>query len=74
MTPKDEAWLEDLVNRIDDAILLYQDTQPPHNITAALLSRVVLLMQADPSTGKDLLRYVWEQLDAIEQGNPGDYL
>lgn len=69
-----DAWLEDFVNQVDEAILQYQDTQPPHNLAGALLSRVVLLMQQDPSTGKDLVRYVWEQLDAMDQARPGDYL
>jgi hypothetical protein len=28
----------------------------------------------DPSVGKELLKYVWEQLDVIEQANPGSML
>ena len=46
----------------------------PHNISAILLSRVTLLMTMDPTTGKGLLKYVWEQLDAIEQADPGSMI
>ena len=69
----DEDALVDFVNRIDDAILDHED-MGNHNLAGALLSRVVLLMQENPSTGKDLVRYVWEKLDEMDSANPGDFL
>ena len=72
MAIDDEA-LVDFVNRVDDAILDHED-MGNHNLAGALLSRVVLLMQQDPATGKDLVRYVWEKLDEMDSANPGDFL
>lgn len=69
----DEDALVDFVNRVDDAILDHED-MGNHNLAGALLSRVVLLMQQDPGTGKDLVRYVWEKLDEMDSANPGDFL
>ena len=65
--------MNDIVNRLDDVIKDYPHI-PAHNLTAVLLSRVVLLMTMDPPTGKDLLKYVWEQLDEIEQADPGNLI
>ena len=73
LTPEDDDALLDFVNRVDDAILDHDD-MGNHNLAGALLSRVVLLMQQDPALGKDLVRYVWEKLDEIDQANPGDLL
>jgi hypothetical protein len=73
MTPEDAEWLMAFTTQLDELLECYSD-QPPHNLTGALLSRVVLLQQLDPATGKDLVRYVWERLDDIEQANPGDLL
>lgn len=69
--PNDEE-LSDLVDSIDDLLLDYKD-MGAHNLAGVLLSRVVLLVQHDPALGKDLVRYVWERLDQIEQDNPGDH-
>jgi len=68
-----EDILIEFVNRIDDVIANYPD-EPAHNIAGALLSRVTLLMVADPSVGKALVQYVWDKLDELEQSNPGQYL
>ena len=68
-----EQELIEFVNRIDSAIIDYEH-MGNHNIAGALLSRIVLLMQTDPQTGKDLVRYVWEKLDEIDQANPGQLL
>lgn len=73
LTPSGDEWLEEFVNQLDDVILQYNDI-PNHNLAGALLSRIVLLMQQDPSTGKDLVRFVWEKLDEIEQGDPGNLI
>jgi hypothetical protein len=62
-----------IVNRLDDIVKDYPDI-PAHNLTAVFLSRVVLLMTMDPQTGKDLLKYVWQQLDEIEQADPGSMI
>ena len=73
MIEDDDKELVELVNKLDDVILMY-DYMENHSLAGVLLSRVVLLMQSDPATGKDLLRYVWEKLDEIEQASPGDFL
>jgi len=70
----DEDLLVELVNELDAVIIKYQDELEPHNVAGVLLSRVTLLMQTDPDTGKDLLRFVWEKLDELQQSNPGQFL
>jgi hypothetical protein len=52
----------------------HQDKYPPHSIAGILLSRVTLLMISDPLVGKELLKFVWNKLDELEQSNPGQYL
>lgn len=74
MASVDDERLIELVNDLDAVILKYQDEFAPHNITGVLLSRITLLMQSDTQTGKELLRFVWEKLDELEQSNPGSYL
>ena len=61
--------LTDLVNQIDQALIDHPDVAA-HNAAGVLLSRVVLLMSLDPATGKQLVKYVWERLDELEQSNP----
>jgi hypothetical protein len=65
--------MDSLVSKLDKVILDYQDCAP-HNVAAVLLSRVTLLMTMDPSTGKGLVKYVWEKLDEIEQADPSNFL
>lgn len=67
--PEDDRLVE-LVDDIDDLLLEHQD-MGAHNLAGVLLSRVVLLVQNEPALGKDLVRYVWERLDQMEQDNPG---
>jgi len=69
----DDGRLEELVAKLDEVIQQFPEMMP-HNISAILLSRVTLLMTMDPTTGKGLLKYVWEQLDAIEQADPGSMI
>lgn len=59
-----------LVDDLDRVIVQYHDCEE-HNIAGVLLSRFTLLMTMDPSVGKELVKYVWEKLDEIEQANPG---
>jgi hypothetical protein len=66
--------IEDFINDLDMLILKYQDKFEAHNITGMLLSRVTLLASTDPSVGKELLKFVWNKLDELEQSNPGQYL
>lgn len=66
--------IKDLVDRIDVVIGDALEDMESHNIAAILLSRVTHLLADDPSVGKGLVRVVWEQLDEIEQENPGDIL
>jgi len=61
-----------LVNDLDDVIARYPEAA--HNIAGVLLSRVTLLMTSDPATGKELLKFVWNKLDELEQSNPNQYL
>jgi hypothetical protein len=72
MKPSDQR-LEELVVELDRVIAQFQDFEA-HSLAGVLLSRVTLLMTMDPSVGKHLLKYVWEQLDAIEQANPGSMI
>jgi len=69
----DDKRLDELVAKLDAVIEQFPDMMP-HNISAILLSRVTLLMTMDPATGKGLLKYVWEQLDQIEQADPGSMI
>jgi hypothetical protein len=66
--------IEDFINDLDTLILKYQDQFEAHNISGMLLSRITLLMSTDPSVGKELLKFVWNKLDELEQSNPGQYL
>ena len=71
--PTDQDLIE-LVNELDDLILKWNPKFANHNITGVLLSRVTLLMQTDPQTGKGLLQFVWQKLDELEQSDPNSYL
>jgi hypothetical protein len=70
----DDGKLEELVNDLDEVILKYQEDFQAHNVAGILLSRVTLLMSTDPSVGKELLKFVWNKLDELEQSDPGQYL
>jgi len=73
MDDVDDKQLEEFIAKLDAVIVQYPN-MAPHNISALLLSRVTLLMTMDPATGKGLLKYVWEQLDEIEQADPGSMI
>lgn len=64
-----EHELIELITALDKVIEAWPN-EPRHNLAGALLSRVVHLMESDPSTGKQLVQYVWETLDEIETNNP----
>jgi len=66
--------LVEFITDLDMVIAEHQDKYPPHNIAGILLSRVTLLMSSDPSVGKELLKFVWNKLDELEQSDPGQYL
>jgi len=66
--------LNSFIDELDTLIFKYEDVFEAHSVTAMLLSRVTLLMTMEPAVGKDLLKYVWEQLDIIEQADPGNML
>lgn len=74
LSPDEDKALEELVRELDSIIVKYEGRLAAHNVSAILLSRVTLLQTMDPGVGKDLLKYVWEQLDTIEQANPGGML
>lgn len=67
-----EDSLAALVNELD--LLIARYPEPAHNLAGVLLSRVTLLMVDDPATGKELVKYVWNKLDELEQSNPSQYL
>lgn len=69
-----EQDLEDFITDLDAVIFKYEDRFEAHNITGMLLSRITLLMTMEPALGKELLKYVWTQLDEIEQANPGSMI
>lgn len=62
-----------MIDQLDEVIKQYAHCEA-HNIAGILLSRVTLLMTMDTSTGKELLRYVWEKLDEIEQADPSNLI
>jgi hypothetical protein len=66
--------LIEFITDLDMVIAEHQDKYPPHSIAGILLSRVTLLMIHDPVVGKELLKFVWNKLDELEQSNPGQYL
>jgi len=66
--------IEDFIDELDKVIHKYEGIFAAHNVAGMLLSRVTLLMTMDPAVGKQLLKYVWEQLDEIEQANPGSMI
>ena len=66
--------IEDFINDLDLLILQYQDSFANHNIAGMLLSRVTLLTSTDVAVGKELLKFVWNKLDELEQSDPGQYL
>jgi hypothetical protein len=70
----DDGKIEELINDLDQVILKYQEDFQAHNVAGILLSRVTLLMSTDPATGKELLKFVWNKLDELEQSDPGQYL
>ena len=70
----DEDKLVSFTHDIDTVIAKYQGDFAPHNISGILLSRVTLLMSHDTEVGKELLKFVWNKLDELEQSNPGQYL
>ena len=66
--------IETFIKDLDAVIFKYEGIFQSHNIAGMLLSRVTLLMTMDPAVGKELLKYVWEQLDQIEQADPGSMI
>jgi hypothetical protein len=66
--------IEDFIEDLDAVIMKYQDAFAAHNVAGMLLSRVTLLMSTDPTVGKELLKFVWNKLDELEQSDPGQYL
>jgi len=66
--------IETFIKDLDAVIYKYEDVFQSHNLAGMLLSRVTLLMTMDPAVGKELLKYVWEQLDQIEQADPGSMI
>ena len=66
--------IEDFINDLDLVIAQYQDKFANHKIAGMLLSRVTLLMSTDTAVGKELLKFVWNKLDELEQSDPGQYL
>jgi hypothetical protein len=70
----DDHALNELIEDLDTVIAKYLHLYPPHSISGVLLSRLTLLMADDPITGKELLKFVWNKLDELEQSNPGQYL
>lgn len=69
-----EQDIEDFIDDLDKVIFKYENKFEAHNVAGMLLSRVTLLCTMDPAVGKELVKYVWEQLDIIEQADPGQYL
>ena len=73
MTQITDAELDTLITNLDTLLLQYNHC-PAHEVAGALLSRITLLMTMDPSVGKELVKYVWQQLDTIEQADPGSMI
>ena len=64
-----EEILKQFILDIDEVVGRHRELGA-HVITGALLSRVVLLMQFEPETGLNLIRYAWEKLDEVNQNSP----
>jgi hypothetical protein len=62
----DDADLVEFLDKLDTIIA--SSKFEPHIIAAMLLSRVTHLTSEDPTTGKQLVQYVLDQLDEIERG------
>ena len=65
--------MNNLVDDLDRIIINYADCEA-YNVASVLLSRFTLLMTMQPGIGKELVKYVWEQLDIIEQADPNNML
>ena len=63
--------MEQFIDDLDQVIAKWAATFEPHIQASMLLSRVTHLVSEDPVTGKALVKYVWEQLDLIDQGTQG---
>jgi len=70
----DDKDLVEFVTELDNLIVKWGDIYSAHNLSGILLSRVTLLMSTDPIVGKELLKFVWNKLDELEQSNPSQYL
>ena len=69
----DEQLLK-FINELDDLVVKWRDCYEDHHIAGILLSRITLLMSNDTAVGKELLKFVWNKLDELEQSNPEQYL
>ena len=74
MEEKNDNDILEFITELDELILKYEDKFAAHSISGLLLSRITLLMSTDPIVGKELLKFVWNKLDELEQSNPGQYL
>jgi hypothetical protein len=63
--------IEQFIDQLDQLVARHTPDFEPHIIASMLLSRVTHLVSDDPTTGKALVQYVWEQLDQIDQGTRG---
>ena len=70
----DDLQMVEFLKKLDELIMEQQDNFSAHEISGMLLSRLTLLMSNDLIVGKELLKFVWDKLDELEQSNPGQFL
>ena len=70
----DDKNIEEFIYDLDNVIAKHGNNFESAGIAGMLLSRVTLIMTNDIATGKELIKFVWEKLDELEQSNPGKYL
>jgi hypothetical protein len=70
----EDLQMVEFLRKLDDLIMEQQDNFSAHEISGMLLSRLTLLMSNDLPVGKELLKFVWDKLDELEQSNPGQFL
>jgi hypothetical protein len=70
----EQELLDKFIKDLDAIIMKYDGQLEAHNVSALLLSRVILLETMEPEVGKQLVKFVWEKLDEIEQANPGSMI
>jgi len=74
LNKNNDQQIVEFLRGLDDLIMEQQDNFSAHELSGMMLSRITLLMSNDLTVGKELLKFVWDKLDELEQSNPGQFL